>query len=69
MTFLGWLTIVVFAAILTALALPLGALHGGCLHGGRTLLDPPFRTPERLLYRVMRRRPEQGSGLEGLCQA
>ncbi len=54
MTFLGWLTIFLFAAILTALALPLSRYLAAVYGGERTVLDPLFRTPERLLYRVMR---------------
>ncbi len=54
MTFLGWLTIFAFALILTALALPLGRYMAAVYAGERTLLDPLFATPERLLYRIMR---------------
>ena len=61
MTFLGWLTIFGFAAILTALALPLGALHGGRLHGRADVPGPGCSGgPERLLYRVMRVDPTKG---------
>ena len=52
MTFTGWLTIVLFAVILTALAIPLGALHGGASTRGADDPDPIFRVPERLLYKV-----------------
>ncbi len=54
MTFAGWLTIFAFALILTALALPLSRYMAAVYSGERTFLDPLFRTPERLLYRVMR---------------
>jgi potassium-transporting ATPase potassium-binding subunit len=54
MTFLGWLTIVLFAVILTAIALPLSRYMAAVYTGERTFLDPLFRTPERLLYRIMR---------------
>jgi K+-transporting ATPase ATPase A chain len=54
MTFLGWLTIVLFAVILTALALPLGRYLAAVYTGERTFMDPVLRVPERLLYRVMR---------------
>ena len=60
MTFLGWLTIVLFVVILTALALPLGRYMAAVYTGERTLLDPLFRTPERLFYRVLRVDPEKG---------
>ena len=60
MTFLGWLTIFGFAAILTALALPLARYMAAVYTGGRTWLDPVVRVPERLLYRVMRVDPNKG---------
>jgi potassium-transporting ATPase potassium-binding subunit len=59
MTFLGWLTIVLFAGILTALAMPLGRYMAAVYSGERTILDPLFRTPERLLYKVMRVNPDR----------
>ena len=60
MTFLGWLTIFLFVAILTALALPLGRYMAAVYTGKRTFLDRLFGGPERLLYRVMRVDPSQG---------
>jgi K+-transporting ATPase ATPase A chain len=54
MTFLGWLTIFGFAAILTILALPLARYMAAVYSGQHTFLDPVFGGPERLLYRVMR---------------
>jgi potassium-transporting ATPase potassium-binding subunit len=60
MTFLGWLTIFGFAAILTALAMPLGRYMAAVYTGERTFLDPLFLTPERLFYKVMRVDPEKG---------
>ncbi len=59
MTFLGWLTIFLFAAALTALALPLGRYMAAVYTGGHTWLDPVLGVPERLLYRVMRVDPER----------
>jgi K+-transporting ATPase ATPase A chain len=59
MTFLGWLTIVLFAGILTALAIPLGHYMAAVYSGERTFLDPLFRTPERLLYKAMRVDPNR----------
>ena len=59
MTFLGWLTIFLFAGILTVLALPFGSYMAAVYTGERTFLDPLFRGPERLLYRVMRVDPEK----------
>jgi K+-transporting ATPase ATPase A chain len=60
MTFLGWLTIVVFAGILTVLAIPLGHYMAAVYTGRRTFLDPVLRRPERLLYRVLRVDDAQG---------
>ncbi|MBV9336123.1 MAG: potassium-transporting ATPase subunit KdpA [Solirubrobacterales bacterium] len=54
MTFLGWLTIFLFVTVLTALAMPLGRYMAAVYAGERTFLDPLFRTPEQLLYRIMR---------------
>ncbi len=54
MTVLGWVTIVAFVLVLTALAMPLGRYMAAVYSGGRTLLDPVLRGPERLLYRVLR---------------
>ncbi len=54
MTFLGWLTIVLFVLILTAVALPLGRYMAAVYAGEHTFLDPVLRGPERLLYTVIR---------------
>jgi potassium-transporting ATPase potassium-binding subunit len=59
MTFAGWLTIVLFAVVLTALAIPLGRYMAAVYAGERTILDPIFRVPERLLYKVMRVDPHR----------
>ncbi len=59
MTFAGWLTIFLFAVILTALAIPLGRYMAAVYTGERTFLDPLFATPERLLYKVMRVDPHR----------
>ena len=60
MTFLGWLTIFLFAVLLTLFALPLSRYMAAVYSGERTFLDPLFRTPERLLYRIMRVDPDRG---------
>ncbi|MBV9804378.1 MAG: potassium-transporting ATPase subunit KdpA, partial [Solirubrobacterales bacterium] len=60
MTLLGWLTIFLFAAVLTLLAMPLGRYMAAVYTGRPTILDPLFRTPERLFYRIMRVDPERG---------
>jgi K+-transporting ATPase ATPase A chain len=57
-TFSGWLTIVLFAVVLTALALPLARYMARVYTGERVLLSPLFAGPERLLYRILRVDPE-----------
>jgi potassium-transporting ATPase potassium-binding subunit len=59
-TFFGWLTIFAFAAILTAIALPLARYMVAVYSGEHTFLDPVLRGPERWLYRVMRVDPSSG---------
>ena len=54
MTFSGWLTIVLFAAILTAMAFPLGGYMAAVYGGRRVLLSPLFERPERWVYRLIR---------------
>ena len=54
MTFAGWLTIVLFAVILTALAFPLGQYMAKVFTGGRVFLSPVLAGPERFLYGLMR---------------
>jgi K+-transporting ATPase ATPase A chain len=59
MTFSGWTTIVLFAVILTALALPLGSYMAKVYSGERVVLSPIFAGPERLLYRLLRVDPQR----------
>jgi potassium-transporting ATPase potassium-binding subunit len=54
MTAAGWLTIVLFAVVLTALALPLGSYMAAVYSGRRVILSPIFAGPERLLYKLLR---------------
>jgi K+-transporting ATPase ATPase A chain len=54
MTVTGWLTIVLFAVILTALAVPLGGYMAKVYTGRRVFLSPVFAGPERFLYAVLR---------------
>jgi len=53
MTVSGWLTIFVFALLLTLCALPLGRYMAAVYSGERTLLDPLLRRPELLIYRAI----------------
>jgi K+-transporting ATPase ATPase A chain len=59
MTFTGCLEIVLFAVILTALALPLGRYMANVYTGQRVFLTPLFRWPERFLYTVLRVDPHR----------
>jgi potassium-transporting ATPase potassium-binding subunit len=58
-TFLGWLTIFLFVGVVTAVAIPLGSYMAAVYTGQRTFLDPIFRVPERLLYRILRVDPDR----------
>src|SRR6201997_8054 len=60
MTFAGWLTIVLFAVVLTALAMPLGSYMARVYSGERVFLTPLFAAPERFLYTLLRVDPERG---------
>ena len=60
MTFTGWLTIVLFCGILTALAIPLGSYLAAVYAGEHTFMDRFLGVPERFLYRVMRVDPQRG---------
>src|SRR6202049_3815041 len=59
MTVSGWLTIVLFAVILTALAIPLGGYMAKVYTGERVFLTPIFGGPERFLYKILRVDPER----------
>jgi K+-transporting ATPase ATPase A chain len=58
-TFAGWLTIVLFAVILTALAFPLGQYMAKVYTGQRVILTPLFAWPERFLYGILRVDPKR----------
>src|SRR5271169_3325126 len=59
MTFAGWLTIILFAVILTALAWPLGQYMAKVYTGKRVFLSPIFAGPERFLYTILRVDPKR----------
>ena len=46
--------------ILTVLAMPLGRYMAAVYADEHTILDPLFRRPERLIYKVMRVDPDRG---------
>jgi K+-transporting ATPase ATPase A chain len=53
-TFAGWLTIVLFVLVLSALALPIGGYMAKVYTGQRVFLSPIFGGPERFLYSILR---------------
>src|SRR3984885_8425726 len=59
MTFSGWLTIILFVVILSALAFPLGTYMAKVYSGERVFLTPVFGWPERFLYKVLRVDPKR----------
>jgi potassium-transporting ATPase potassium-binding subunit len=59
MTVAGWLTIVLFAVILTALAMPLGGYMAAVYSGRRVILSPLFAGPEVFLYKLLRVDPKR----------
>jgi potassium-transporting ATPase potassium-binding subunit len=59
-TFAGWLTIVLFVVILTAVGFSLGGYMAKVYTGERVLLSRIFAGPERFLYSVLRVDPERG---------
>jgi K+-transporting ATPase ATPase A chain len=59
-TFLGWLTIFGFAAILTALALPLARYMAAVYQGNAGFMERILGPLERGLYKVMRVDPGKG---------
>jgi K+-transporting ATPase ATPase A chain len=58
-TFAGWLTIVLFVAVLTVVAMPLGGYMAKVYSGERVLLTPALGWIERLLYRGLRVDPHR----------
>src|SRR5580700_5751945 len=52
MTLIGWMQIVLFAAIVVALVKPLGGYMTRVFAGERTFLAPLIRPVERVLYRA-----------------
>src|SRR5271166_3321219 len=60
MTFAGWLTIILFVVILTAIGIPLGVYMANVYTGKRVFLTPILAGPERFLYRIMRVDQQRG---------
>jgi K+-transporting ATPase ATPase A chain len=58
-TVAGWLTIALFAVILTVFAWPLGQYMASVYTGRRVFLSPVFAGPERFLYGLLRVDPQR----------
>lgn len=54
MTLNGWLQILVFIALIVAIAKPLGIFMTHVFNGERTFMHPPLRPIERTIYRLTR---------------
>jgi len=52
MTFIGWLQILLFTAIIIAITKPVGVFMTRVFNGARTFLHPVLRPFERLIYRL-----------------
>jgi len=52
MTFIGWMQILIFCAVVVALVLPLGGYMTRVFNGERTFLTPVMRPVETALYRI-----------------
>ena len=62
MTAHDWIELAVYLAVLTALAVPLGAYMAAVFEGRKHLLSPALGPLERLLYRLGGVRPEIETG-------
>jgi potassium-transporting ATPase potassium-binding subunit len=69
MTFSGWLTIILFVVILTALALPLGNYMASVYQGDRVFLTPIMKYPENFLYRIMGVDSDRGQDWKGYAKS
>jgi K+-transporting ATPase ATPase A chain len=69
MTFAGWLTIVLFAVILTALAFPLGSYMAAVYGGRRVILSPILAGPERFLYKLLCVDPKREQDWKGYAKS
>ena len=52
MTFIGWMQILLFCAIIVALVKPLGGYMTRVFNGERTWLSPLLRPVEAAIYRI-----------------
>ncbi len=69
MTVSGWLTIILFVVILTALAYPLGGYMAAVYGGRRTWLDPVLGPVERFFYRIIGVDSKAGQDWKGYAKS
>jgi K+-transporting ATPase ATPase A chain len=69
MTVAGWLTIILFVVILTAIAYPLGGYMAAVYTGRRTFLEPVLGPVERFFYRIMGVDSEVGQDWKGYAKS
>jgi K+-transporting ATPase ATPase A chain len=65
----GWLQIAVFLVVLVALVKPVGIYMARVFGNQRVFLSPLFGPIERLAYRVLRVRPEEGQDWKGYARS
>jgi K+-transporting ATPase ATPase A chain len=65
----GWLQIAVFLAVLVALVKPVGIYMARVFTNQRVFLSPLVGPIERLTYKVMRARPDQGQDWKGYARS
>jgi potassium-transporting ATPase potassium-binding subunit len=69
MTILGWVTIVAFVVVLTALAYPLGGYMAAVFSGRATFLDPVLGPVERGVLRLIGVDRERGQNWKGYAKS
>jgi K+-transporting ATPase ATPase A chain len=65
----GWLQIAIFVAVLVALTKPVGIYMARVFTNQRVFLSPVVGPVERLIYRVLRVRPEEGQDWKGYARS
>jgi K+-transporting ATPase ATPase A chain len=65
----GWLQIAVFVAVLVALVKPVGIYMARVFTNQRVFLSPVVGPIERLAYRVLRVRPDEGQDWKGYARS
>src|SRR6476619_883753 len=65
----GWVQIAIFIAVLVALVKPVGIYMARVFTNQRVFLSPVVGPIERLTYRVMRVRPDEGQDWKGYARS